>query len=187
MDIPWGDEKTTKFVSHIGLITTDGPHGPDIMACEWTHQISYRPALFAIHVGPNKATYENILATKEFGIHIAAYQQSVLANIAGGQSGKKINKIQALTDLGFRFRKAESISAPILEEAAFWAECKLMDHRTYGDHEMFIGQAVSASTHPEKDPLLYHGGKYWQRGEQILKPPAEELEKIHEIIQRAKK
>lgn len=187
MDILWGDEKTANFVSHIGLITTDGSHGPDIMACEWTQQISYRPALFAIYVGPNKATYDNILATKEFGLHIAAHDQSVLTSIAGGQTGRKIDKIRALTELGYRFRKAETLSVPMLEGAAFWAECVLIDHRTYGDHEMFIGEAKVAEVDREKVPLLYHSGKYWHRGEQIQKPPAEELEKIAAIIQKAKK
>lgn len=187
MDIPWGDEKTKHFVTHVGLITTDGPHGPDIMACEWTHQISYVPALFAIHVKPTSATYDNLLATNEFGISIAASDQTVLTSVAGGQSGKKVNKIEALKKLGFQFRKAEKIAVPMVEGVSFWAECKVMDHRPYGDHEMFIGEALLAAINQEKQTLIYHGGKYWQRGEQILKPPSEELEKIRETIQGAKK
>lgn len=187
MDIPWGDEKTTKFVSHIGLISTDGPHGPDIMACEWTQQISYRPALLAVYVKPTSATYDNLLASGCFGVSIASEGQSVLTSVAGGQSGKTVHKIKVLDQLGFRFRAAEQIAVLLPEGTSFWAECTLADHRPYGDHEMFVGEIVCAAINKEAKPLLYHGGTYWRKGEQILKPPAEELEKIREIIQKAKK
>jgi hypothetical protein len=29
MDIPWGSEPARKFATNVGLITTDGPNGPD--------------------------------------------------------------------------------------------------------------------------------------------------------------
>ena len=45
MDLPWGDEKTTKFVTNVGLITSNGPYGYNIIAAEWTHQVSYSPSL----------------------------------------------------------------------------------------------------------------------------------------------
>ena len=41
MDIPWGSEGTRKFVTNVGLITSDDPHGNNIMAAEWTHLVSY--------------------------------------------------------------------------------------------------------------------------------------------------
>ena len=54
MDLPWGDDCSKKFVTNVGLITSDGPHGPNIMACEWTHHVSYSPGLIAVCIGPEK-------------------------------------------------------------------------------------------------------------------------------------
>ena len=31
MDLPWGDEKTVQFVTNVGLITSDGQHGQNIV------------------------------------------------------------------------------------------------------------------------------------------------------------
>ncbi len=187
MNIPWGDEKTHQFVTTVGLITSDGPWGPDIMACEWTHQISYSPALFAIHLNPKDATHENILATKEFGISMCAREHSIISSISGQNSGKKINKMQALQELGFQFVPATQVAVSLVEGAVFTAECKLVEYRAFGDHTMFVGEVLTASVDLTKEPLLYHRGRYWQRGEQISKPPAEELERIQGIIEKAKR
>ncbi len=32
------DDRINKFVTNVGLVTSNGPHGQNIMACEWTHQ-----------------------------------------------------------------------------------------------------------------------------------------------------
>jgi flavin reductase (DIM6/NTAB) family NADH-FMN oxidoreductase RutF len=47
MDLLWNDRRTRQFVTNVGLITSDGPLGPNIMAAEWTHHISYSPSLIA--------------------------------------------------------------------------------------------------------------------------------------------
>lgn len=187
MDIPWGDEKTMQSITNVGLITTDGPYGPDVMACEWTHQVSYRPALFSIHVNPKDATHENIMATKIFGISICATDQAVLSSIAGGNSGKIINKMKALEDLGFQFIQAREIPLLMVVGAAFWAECKLFDYRAIGDHTQFVGQAIYAQVFKDKEPLIYHAGKYWNRGEAIAKSSPEEIARIKKAIETNKK
>ena len=64
MKLPWNDPKSDKFATTIGLITSDGPLGPNIMACEWTHHLSYDPGLIAISLGFTKATVENIRSLK---------------------------------------------------------------------------------------------------------------------------
>jgi flavin reductase (DIM6/NTAB) family NADH-FMN oxidoreductase RutF len=36
MELPWNDRRTRQFLTNVGLITTDGPYGPNVMAAEWT-------------------------------------------------------------------------------------------------------------------------------------------------------
>ena len=98
MDLPWGDEKTVQFITNVGLITSNGPYGNNIMAAEWTHHVSYSPGLIAVCVGHNKATEENIRNSKEFGVNICATDQSVMASVAGGSSGKNVDKISAFSE-----------------------------------------------------------------------------------------
>ena len=109
MDLGWGDPKASKWATNVGLITSDGPHGPNIMAAEWTYYVSYTPALISVHIGrgskdkAGKATLENIRATKEFGVNLASQEQNAVSSIAGKSSGKEVDKISLLKEYGAEF------------------------------------------------------------------------------------
>ena len=186
MDLPWGDEKTTQFVTNVGLITTDGPYGPNIMACEWTHHVSYKPGLIAVCIGHNKATAENIHATKEFGINLSAVDQSSIASISGNNSGKQVDKIQVLKKLNVKFYKAKHIKTLMVEGSALNVECKLLQEIPLGDHTLFVGEVLEAST-TKKEPLVYHKTQYFNLGKKVEKPSQEKLEQIKKLIEEAKK
>ena len=102
MDLPWGDSRSNQFVTNVGLITSNGPYGNDIMAAEWTHHVSYKPGLIAVCINPKDATHANIEKTKEFGVSLCASDQNVLSSISGGYSGKNYDKIEALKEIGFK-------------------------------------------------------------------------------------
>ena len=187
MDLPWGDEKTVLFVTNVGLITTNGPHGHNIMAAEWTHHVSYSPGLVAVCIGLNKATLENIRESKEFGISLAATDQSVLSSVSGGSSGKGYNKIAALKELGFKFYNAKKINALMVEDAVLNIECKLFKEIPLGDHVMFVGEVLGASLNKNKEPLAYHEVKYWKLSASIENPPQQELENIKSVVEKHKK
>ena len=56
MDIQWNDRRTRQFVTNVGLITSDGPYGADVMSAEWTHHMSYSPCLIAVNIRGHDAT-----------------------------------------------------------------------------------------------------------------------------------
>lgn len=186
MDLPWGDPRSNKFATTIGLITSDGPNKQNIMACEWTHHLSYRPGLIAVSLGPNKATVENIMATKEFGVNLCATNQTILSSVAGGYSGRYFDKINALKELGFQFYKGNKINVLMVKESSLNVECKLFQEITFGDHIMLIGEVVDATFDPEKQSLIYHNGRYWSLSP-IEKLEQEKREKIKDIMEKYKK
>lgn len=184
MDLPWGEERTKVFVTNIGLITSNGPYGHDIMACEWTHHVSFEPGLIAACINPKDATHANISKTKEFGVNLCASDQNVLSSISGKNSGKKVNKIEALKELGFKFFKAKKINVMMVEGAAMNAECKLFKKIRLGDHTAFVGEVVELYHASGKEPLVYHAQKYWKLGQNIAKPPQNELDMISKVIEK---
>ena len=187
MDLPYGEERTKVFVTNVGLITSNGPCGHDIMACEWTHHVSYSPGLIAVCINPRDATHDNISKTKEFGVNLCASDQNVLSSISGGNSGKNINKIEALKELGFKFFKSKKIDVMMVEGAAMNAECKLLKKIKLGDHTTFVGKVVELYPASRKEPLVYHGQKYWKLGQNIPKPQQDELGRIGKVIEKHKK
>ncbi len=186
MKLPWNDPHSNKFATTIGLITSKGSLGQNIMACEWTHHISYDPGLIAISLGPSKATVKNIRTSKEFGVNICSTDQSILSSIAGGYSGYHYNKIGILEELGFQFYNAIEINTLMVKGASLNVECKLFSEVAFGDHIMFVGEALNASYSQEKQSLIYHDGKYWSM-QSLLKPSQEERERILKIVEKYKK
>ena len=186
MDLSWGHEALIPFITNVGLITSDGPNGPNIMAAEWTHHVSYRPGLIAVHIGPHKATAENIRKTKQFGVNICATDQAVMSSISGNYSGREIDKIAALKELGFKFYKAKKIKTLMVEGAAMNAECKLVEEIPLGDHIMFVGEVIEASA-SGKDPFAYHQGRYWLLNTNVIKTSQEERERIRSVVEKHRK
>ncbi len=186
MDIGWGSAPARPFVTNVGLITSKGTYGDNIMAAEWTHLVSYKPGLIAVCIGPSKATAANIEETKVFGVSLAAFDQNVISSIAGGTTGKTTNKIKVLTDLGIKLYKANKIDTLMVEGASLNVECKVVHTIPLGDHTMFVGEAVDIKV-GEKDSLSYHGGKYFKIGEHIEKPAPEMLDKIKQTIEKYRK
>jgi flavin reductase (DIM6/NTAB) family NADH-FMN oxidoreductase RutF len=186
MDIPWGSDGARKFVTNVGLVTSNGPYGHDIMAAEWTHHVSYSPGLIAVCINPFHATAGNIKETKVFGVSICSKNQNVVSSIAGGSSGKEVDKIAVLKDLGVEFYKAKKIDMLMIKNASLNVECKLVKEVVLGDHIMFVGEAQEVSV-SGKEPLAYHDGKYWNLTNQIEKPSKEKLDEITKLVEKHKK
>jgi flavin reductase (DIM6/NTAB) family NADH-FMN oxidoreductase RutF len=187
MDIPWNSEISNKFITNVGLVTSNGPFGSDVMACEWTHHISYRPGLIAVCIHPDKATHENIKKTKEFGVNLCSTDQSRMSSIAGGYSAKEYDKINALKELGYEFYKAKSINTLMIKGAAANIECKLSKEIVLGDHTEFVGEVVETSDNSDKSPLAYHGGKYFILDTNVVKPSPEERQNMRNILEKYKR
>jgi flavin reductase (DIM6/NTAB) family NADH-FMN oxidoreductase RutF len=186
MDIPWGSPAAKKFVTNVGLISSHGPHGDDIMAAEWTHQVSYSPALIAVSLGNDRATLENIKATGEFGVVLAAPDQAELASVSGTSTAKKINKIKALEELGCRFHRGKHIKCLLPEGGALTVELKVKEIVPVGDHTLIIGEAVNIHI-GEAEPVAFHGGIYWQLTEQLPKPSQAQRDRIGEVVAKHQK
>src|SRR3989344_9388879 len=108
VDIPWGSDEAKAFITNVGLITSTGKVGENIMAAEWTHHISYSPGMIAVCINKiNQATAVNIKETKQFGVNIAATDQNVIASITGNAHGQSVDKMKVLKELGYKFSKAK--------------------------------------------------------------------------------
>src|SRR5437588_12839100 len=118
MDLDKQNDATNKFATNIGIISTNGKWGYNVMAAEWTHHISYSPGIIVINLHAHDATAENIIESKEFGVNIAAEDQNIISSIAGGSSGKEVDKVEVLKEFGVEFYKAEKIDAMMIKGSA---------------------------------------------------------------------
>ena len=172
------------FVTNVGLITTKGKYGDNIMACEYTHQILGNPLQILVCLTSNEATYEHLESSREFGVSICAANQNIVSSIAGNNTGKEVDKIGVLKELGVEFYQASTIDTLMVEGAVLNAECKLIESIIVNSHNrLFIGEANIFTEH-SKEPIIYHGGEYFNLGDKIQKPDQERLAQIDEIIKK---
>jgi flavin reductase (DIM6/NTAB) family NADH-FMN oxidoreductase RutF len=181
MDLSWNDRRTRKFLTNVGLITSDGPHGPNVMAAEWTHHISYSPSFITVNIRGTDAT------AKEFGVNLAAEDQNLLCSLAGRYSGKYLDKVAFFKEIGVVFYKANKIKALLIRGAAMNAECKLLAQEELGDHIMFVGEVIEITADENIRPLVYHNGMYWKLGDNLPRPRQEILDGIKQFAEKYKK
>ena len=187
MDIPWGSDIANRFITNVGLVTSNGVHGHNIMACEWAYQLSYRPALIGVIINPRHATHDNIKETKEFVVGFASTLQGVLSSVSGRESGRDYDKIKVAEELGFTFTPAKTINVLMPDGAASNLECKLVREISLGDHTLFVGEVTEGSVNPSVKSLAHHAGKYWDMTSMLERPTPELREKIKTLFEQQKK
>lgn len=189
MEIRAESELIKGVTTTVGIISSRGAHGDNLMAAEWTYLISYAPAMISVHIGnhKSKATAENIQETRVFGVSLAASHQNVITSIIGNNTGHDVNKVAVLEELGYHFEHGKATGVVLVPDAVFVAECKLIKVEPIGDHTMFVGEVLSAAEGTSSESLLYQRKKYWKLGELILKPSHEERVRFKEIISKHKK
>ncbi len=161
-------ESLRHMVTGVGLITTfTEERGPNVMAAEWTMTVSHHPPLILVVVHRENATHEMITKSREFGVNLAADDQSDLVSLAGSFTRYQTDKFSSGI---IRTYKAKRIRAPMLEGAVVNTECILKETVTFGDYTGFIGEVVEISHNPEKRPIAYHLGRTW-KVENFEKPP----------------
>jgi len=153
------------FATTVGLITTGGPGGPNVMAAEWTYHVSYNPFLILVLVRSTHATHRAILEETEFGVSLCSEAMVRQANFAGSYSKHSMDKLSSEL---FELYPAQRIRAPLVRGAILNAECRLVATHEIGDHTAFVGEVVAATWDPEKRPLVLHRG-YRGLGERIAK------------------
>ncbi len=156
------------FTTSCALITTAGPRGPNVMAAEWTFNVSYRPFLILVAIDPENRTHGMILESKEFGVNLVAEDQVAAMGFAGHYSKADTDKLSSEV---FPTYPAKRIHAPLIRGAVLSAECRLVAHYPMGDHTGFLGEVVEFSVDAGRPPLVLHRGSH-RLGERILREPA---------------
>jgi len=152
------------------IITSQSKGRENAMAVAWHCALSFDPPLYGISISPRRFTYNLILESKEFGVNFLPWEKIELVVRAGAISGKEVNKWEILNIQKERTLKT---SVPILKDAYAAYECRLIDHKTYGDHEWFVGEILVTHFKPELftdkevldsnkiNPVLYLGSDFY--------------------------
>ena len=125
----------------VAIIVTAHAKGRDnAMAVAWHTSISSRPPLYGVAISPKRFTYQLIADSKEFGVNFLPFDAAELVASVGGSKGQEVDKFQRFN---IARDKPLKTAVPILKTAYAAYECKLVDDRSYGDHQLLVGEIVA--------------------------------------------
>src|SRR5215813_13192447 len=111
------------FAMTVNLLTSCNREGKvDVMACEWTMNVSFDPFKILCVVGTDKLTHDYITESKEFGVNLCADTQASLSNFVGNISGRDIDKLSETYFAGLVYASTH-IQPPLIRGCILNAEC----------------------------------------------------------------
>jgi len=158
--------------------TYDSEERANAMTAAWGGVCSSTPPCVAFSVRESRYTFENLLQTEEFTIHIPSASYVDEVDYFGIVSGRNTDKLKIC---GLTVNRAPDVHAPLIEEFPLVLECRMVKTVPLGSHLQVIGEIVgiladeevldeNGEPIPERmDPILFdpRGKNYYRIGDQI--------------------
>lgn len=136
------EELGSFFRCHIStpaVVTVHRKGSNNAMTVVWHTTLSFKPPLCGVAISPDRDSYKLLLEVKEFALNFLPLNKAEIIAWVGGVHGSQVDKFKKFN---IETEPPLKIKSPILKDAYAAYECKLSDHHTYGDHELFIGEIV---------------------------------------------
>ena len=116
------------------------PQEHNIITVAWTGIINSEPPMTYVSVRRNRHSHGILMKNREFVINLTTEALARQTDWCGVRSGRDEDKFEAmkLTKL-----PCDLVSCPMIGESPVNLECKVVEVKSYGTHDMFIAEIVS--------------------------------------------
>lgn len=149
---------------------------PNIVTVAWTGTICSDPAMVSISVRPERYSHDIIEETGEFVINLVTKDITYATDYCGVRSGRDVDKFK---EMNLTPLPSKMIDAVGIEESPVNIECKVVEVKKLGSHDMFIAEVVNVTVDDrymdennkfnlnDSDLVAYSHGEYFTLGEKI--------------------
>lgn len=149
---------------------------PNIVTVAWTGTICSDPAMVSISVRPERYSHDIIEETGEFVINLVTKALTYATDYCGVRSGRDVDKFK---EMNLTPLPSKMIDAVGIEESPVNIECKVVEVKKLGSHDMFIAEVVNVTVDDrymdesnkfnlnDSDLVAYSHGEYFTLGEKI--------------------
>jgi flavin reductase (DIM6/NTAB) family NADH-FMN oxidoreductase RutF len=124
----------------VALVGAEWSGRTNFMSCAWHTALSFSPPLFGVLIAKKRFTHGLIEGAREFTVNFISYDRVKLSAQMGRTSGHDRKKLQ---EFQVKLAPSRLIKSPIIDEAYVSFECKLIETRAYGDHDLFVGEVLA--------------------------------------------
>lgn len=129
------------------------PEEYNVLTVSWTGTICSNPPMCYVSIRPERHSYDIIKRTGAFVINLTNRDLEFATDFCGVKSGRECNKFEMAN---LTPQKAEFVDAPIVLESPVSIECKVMEVKPLGSHDMFIAEVVNVVV---EDSYLQENGQ----------------------------
>lgn len=151
---------------------------PNIITVAWAGTICSDPVMLSISVRKERYSHDIIRETKEFVVNLTTKDTCFATDYCGVKSGRDVDKFKEmkLTPVA-----ASKVAAPLIDECPVNIECKVVEVKELGSHDMFIAEVVAVHADEaymdekgkfdlaKAEPIAYSHGEYYTLGEKVGK------------------
>ena len=143
------------FATGVTVVTTSGEsHGYGMTANAFS-SVSLDPPLVLVCVKTGAAGSEHIARNGVFAVNILAADQEPLSRYFSSKTRPRGR--HAFSEISHRTAVS---GAPVLDHVAGYLDCRLQAVHDAGDHHIFIGEVLDLDFASDREPLLFHAGRY---------------------------
>lgn len=155
----------------------DAPENWNIITVAWTGTLCSDPPMCYISVRPERHSHALISRTGEFVINLTTEALARQTDWCGVRSGRDYNKFR---EMGLHAEAAQVVKAPLIAESPLNIECRVVEVKHLGSHDMFMADVVAVDAEEKlidkstgqfqlnhAAPLAYSHGKYYGLGEKL--------------------
>ncbi|MBR4302314.1 MAG: flavin reductase family protein [Bacteroidaceae bacterium] len=129
------------------------PEEYNVLTVSWTGTICSNPPMCYVSIRPERHSYDIIKRTGAFVINLTNRDLEFATDFCGVKSGRDCNKFEMAN---LTPQKAEFVDAPIILESPVSIECKVVEVKPLGSHDMFIAEVVNVVV---EDSYLQENGQ----------------------------
>ena len=158
------------------MVTCGDMEKHNVLTIAWTGIINSEPPMTYISVRPTRYSHKLIKENMEFVINITTLELAKACDYCGVKSGKSVDKFK---EMNLEIEPCAKVKAPMLKKAPVSLECKVVDIKSFGTHDMFTAEIVNVNIddrYLEEDNrlalekaglLVFAHGRYYTMGRDL--------------------
>ena len=151
---------------------------PNIITAAWCGTTSSTPAMLYVSIRPERYSHGIISETKEFVVNLVNRDLVFATDYCGVKSGRDVDKYK---EMNLTPLPSKQIAAPGIEESPVNLECRVVDIKSLGSHDMFLAEVVGVTVDDhymdetgkfnlnQTGLVAYSHGEYFELGEKLGK------------------
>ena len=139
-----------RFATGVTVVTTRTGDEMCGMTANAVMSLSLEPPLLVVSVDRAAHMHGALLESGCFAVNVLKQEHESLSRRFAKKGPKNFSDLSCTV---------KETGSPILDDALAFADCRVVEVLSGGDHDMFVGELLAAASR-RGEPLIFYGGNY---------------------------